>query len=167
MSRRAGGFTFFELVLVLLIIGIAAAALVPAVNGNIRSPKLRTAANVLAADIEYCASECIAQPSSPRAITFDTVNNKYTVVDFSAGTAVTNPGDGQTFVNDFSTGRNAQLSGVSITGLAMGSGTLSALTFDAYGKPLITADFVITLSYNGQTMTITVKMGTGDVSIAG
>jgi type II secretory pathway pseudopilin PulG len=155
------------MVLVLLILGIAAAAIVPAVGTNLYSSKLKTAANVLASDIEFCSSECIAQPSAPRAITFDTTHNSYSVIDFNAGTVINNPGDAMAFTNDFATGRNAQLSGVSITALTMGAGTLTALSFDAYGKPLITADFVITLSYKGQTMTVTVKMGTGDVSISG
>ena len=166
-SSRAG-FTLFEVVLVMLILGVAAAAIVPAVGNNVRSPKLKTAANVLAADIEYCASECIAQPNAPRSISFDTSNNTYTLLDTNAGTALKHPMDSADFVNDFSSGRNAQLSGVSITKIAVGSSsTLSTLTFDAYGKPQITADLVITLAYNGQTMNVTVKMGTGDVSISG
>jgi prepilin-type N-terminal cleavage/methylation domain-containing protein len=166
-APRRGGFTLFELVMVLLILGIAAAAIVPAVGTNLYSSKLKTAANVLAADIEFCSSECIAQPSAPRAITFDTTHNTYSVIDFNAGTVVNNPGDAMPYTNDFATGRNAQLNGVTITALTMGSGTLSALSFDAYGKPLVTADFVITLTYNGQNMMVTVKMGTGDVSISG
>lgn len=156
-----------EILIVVAILGIVVAAAVPVVENNIRSPKLKTAANVLASDIEFTASECIGHPNDPRAIVFDTTHNKYTVEDFSSGQAINNPGDGLTFVNDFSTGRNAQLSGVSITGITMGGSTLTTLTFDAYGKPVTTADLVITLSYNGQTMTVTVKQTTGDTSIAG
>jgi len=164
-AARGGGFTLFELVLMVLVLGIAAAMIVPAVGNNIRAPKLRTAANVLAADIEFCASECIGQPGAPRAIIFDTTGNKYTVAVFSTSAAVAHPMDGMNFVNDFATGRNAQLSGVTLTRLAMGSGTLTTLTFDAYGKPLIAADLAITLTYNGQSMTVTVKAGTGDITI--
>jgi Tfp pilus assembly protein FimT len=160
-------FTLFELTLVLLIIGIAAAAIVPAIGNNIRSPRLKAAANVLAADIDLCASECIARPGSPRAITFDTTHNSYSLIDINAGTPIKHPSDGLPFNNDFATGRNSQLAGVTVTALTMGSGTLSTLTFDVYGKPLITADFVITLSYNGQSLKVTVKNLTGDVSISG
>jgi prepilin-type N-terminal cleavage/methylation domain-containing protein len=164
-SRRRRGFTLFELMLVVLVVGIAAAIMLPAVGNNIYSPRLRSAANVLAADIEYCSSECITRPSSPRAIVFDLVTNKYTMQDLAAGTAILHPMDSMPFVNDFATGRNAQLNGVVITGLVMGSGTLSVLTFDAYGRPLLTADLVITLTYKGATMTVTVTKGTGDVTI--
>jgi hypothetical protein len=96
---------------------------------------------------------------------FDLANNKYTVPDMSSGTAIAHPADGQAFVNDFSTGRNAQLSGVTITGVTSGTDPLTVLTFDAYGRPLLTADMVITLSYHGSTMTVRVAKGTGDVSI--
>jgi len=169
VARRGGGagFTLVEILIVVMILGIAVAAAVPVVENNIRSPKLRAAANVLAADIEFTASESIGHPNAPRAIVFDVTHNKYTVEDFNAGTTIKNPGDGLDFVNDFVTGRNAQLSGVTITGITMGNGTLSTLTFDAYGKPLITADLVITLSYNGTAMTVTVKQTTGDTSISG
>ena len=160
------GFTLFELVLTLLIIGIAAAMVIPAA-ANASSPRLRTAANVLAADIDFCSSECIAQPNAPRAISFDAAHNRYTVINFNAGTTVPFPGDGKDYINDFSTGRNTQLTGVSITSITMGGTTLSTLTFDAYGKPLITADLAITLTYNGTNIVVTVKSTTGDITITG
>jgi len=164
-GRRA--FTLFEIVLILLVLGIAATMVVPATN-NLTSPRLKTAAIVLAADLEFCQSECIAQPAAQRAIVFNITNNKYTMTVFSTGVAIKNPGDGLDFVNDFATGRNAQLNGVTISSIVMGSsGTLTTLTYDAYGKPLITGDLVITLSYKGQTMSVTLKSGTGDVSISG
>ncbi len=165
-SSRHRAFTLFEIVLCLLILGIAAAMVLPAA-ANAGSPRLRSAANALAADIDFCSSECIAQPSAPRAITFDPTHNKYTVIDFHAGTAINFPGDSLPYVNDFATGRNAQLTGVSIASITMGGATLSSLTFNAYGKPLITANLVITLTYNGTNMVVTVNSATGDVSITG
>ncbi|HEY4328184.1 MAG TPA: type II secretion system protein [Phycisphaerae bacterium] len=167
MRKICRGFTLFELVLVVLILGIIAASLIPPINNNIRSPRLKTAANVLAADIEFCESECIAQPNAPRVITFSILNNTYTLLDFNAGTAIKNPGDGLAYVNDFATGRNAQLNGVTVTSVVSGGSAISSVTFNSYGKPLLTADLVITLSYNSQTLTLTVNAGTGDISIAG
>ena len=166
-ERRAGAFTLFEMVMVVLILGIVAAALVPPLGNNLYSPRLRTAANVLAADIDYCAGECIAQPSTPRAITFDTTGNRYSVIDFSATTPIKHPADGLDFINDFATGRNAQLAGVHIQSIVSGGTPLSTLTFDAYGRPLINADTTITLALNGQTLALKVSATTGDVSITG
>jgi Tfp pilus assembly protein FimT len=162
-SRRARAFTLFEIVLVLLVLGIAAMMVVPAVGSNLYAARLKTAANVLASDIEFCQSECIAQPNAPRAVIFDAAANTYKVAVFSTSTALKHPADGFDFINDFATGRNAQLNGVAIT--AVTGLTPPTLTFDAYGRPLNPTDVVITLSFSGQTMRVTVKSGTGDVSI--
>lgn len=159
-------FTLFEMTLVVLIIGIIAAALVPPMGRNLTSPRLRTAANILATDLEFCASECIAQPSAPRTIAFDLANNCYTLAD-NTGTTLKFPGDGLDYVNDFSTGRNAQLAGVTISSVVAGAATPATVTFDPYGKPLLVSNLVITLSYSGQTLTVTVNAATGDVTISG
>jgi prepilin-type N-terminal cleavage/methylation domain-containing protein len=166
-GRGRFAFTLFEMVLVILILGIVAAALVPPLGNNLYSPRLRTAANVLAADIDFCASECITRPSAPRAITFDTTTNRYSIIDFSASTPIAHPADGLAFTNDFATGRNAQLAGVHIQSIVSGSTPLSTIAFDAYGRPLITADTTITLALDGQTLALQVSATTGDVSISG
>jgi prepilin-type N-terminal cleavage/methylation domain-containing protein len=164
--RKARAFTLFELSLCLLIIGIIAAALVPIIGNNIRSSRLRTAANVLAADIDYCSSICISKPKSPAAVSFNTSQNKYTLIDVNTGATLKHPADSADFVNDFATGRNSQYADVVLKSAVAGT-DVAALTFDSYGKPVLSADLVITLTYNMQTLTVTVKAGTGDVSISG
>jgi Tfp pilus assembly protein FimT len=169
-NRRPGvrsAFTLFELVLVVLLLGIVAAALVPAMGNNLYSPRLRTAANVLAGDLDYCASECIAQPRAPRAVAFDTAHNKYTLIDFTSQAALKHPADSRDFVNDFATGRNAQLAGVTLQSVLCAGNPVSSVAFDAYGRPLLAADLVITLAFNSQTLTVTVSHATGDVSVSG
>lgn len=162
-ARRA--FTLFELTLVVLIIGIAAGTFLAAAGGDLHSARLKTACNVLASDIEFCEGECINQPSAPRKIVIDTTGNSYSVVNTVTSAVITHPGDGQPFTNDFSTGRNAQLSGVKVVSSIMGGSPTLALQFNAYGQPLITSDLTITLQYNGYTQAVVVKAGTGDVSI--
>lgn len=162
---RARGFTLFELTLVVLILAIAAAVVVPMASGDLRSARLKVAANTLASDIEFCQGDCINQPSTPRQISFDLTNNTYTVQDRTTGAAIAHPADGQPFVNDFSTGRNAPMAGVTLGNITMGTGSLNVLTFDTYGRPLITADWTVTLVYNGNAMAVTVRAGTGDVTI--
>ena len=160
--RRA--FTLFEIVLVLLILGIAAALVVPKA-GNLYAGRLKTAANLLASDIEFCQSECIGQPNAPRAVIFDKFHNNYKIVVFSSSATIKHPGDGLDYYNDFATGRTAQLAGVQISDVLASTTALTTLTFDAYGRPLITGDLIITLFYSGQTMTVRVKNGTGDVTV--
>src|SRR4051812_31933606 len=90
-TRNRRGFTLFELVLVVLVVGIAASIVLPSLGSNWYSPRLRSAANVLAADIEFCSSECITRPTAPRGIVFDLENNKYTVQDMGSGQAIAHP----------------------------------------------------------------------------
>ena len=153
------GFTMFEVTIVVLIVGIIGAFLIPIVATNLTASRLSTAANVLASDIEFCASECITRPSTPRKIIFDTSQNRYTLQD-SSGATIKHPADGLPYVNDFSTGRNARLQGVSIRQVGGGE-----LTFDAYGRPLITSDMSIQLQQANSTMTVTVKKSTGETLI--
>ncbi len=47
----------------------------------------------------------------------------------------------------------------------MGGATFNTLTFDAYGRPVITAAMIVTLNYNGNTMKVNVAPTTGDVTI--
>jgi Tfp pilus assembly protein FimT len=166
VGRRGQGraFTLFEIVQVLLILGIAAMMVVPKV-GNLYAGRMKSAANLLASDIEFCQSECIGNPNAPRAMIFDKFHNTYKIVDFASNTTIKHPGDGLNYFNDFATGRTAQFTGVAISEVLASSTALTTLTFDAYGRPLITSDLFITLTYGGETMTVCVKNGTGDVTI--
>lgn len=166
-ERGRFGFTLFEMVLVVLILGTVAAALVPPIGNNLYSPRLRTAANVLASDIDFCASECIARPSAPRIITFDSTANRYSIIDFGTSAPIKHPVDEMDFINDFSTGRNAQLNGVRIQSVVSGGSPLGTLAFDCYGRPMINADAIITLTFKGSSLAIQVSATTGDVSIVG
>jgi hypothetical protein len=150
--------------LVVMVVGICAAALLPAV-GNLRATSLKQAANIVAADVEFCMSECVNKPATPRKLVFDVAGNTYKMVDATTNAVIAYPGDGLPYQNDFATGRTAVLSGVQLVSVTVGGTSTTALTFDSYGRPLITADMVITLSFEGQTMAVTVKSGTGDVGI--
>jgi Tfp pilus assembly protein FimT len=164
-KQRNAGFTLFEITLVTLILGICAGTFLAAAGGDLRSSRLGVAANVLASDIEFCQGDCINQPSAPRKMVFDTTGNTYSIINTITGIAIPHPADAMPFINDFATGRNAQLAGVSVTAVMMGTSPMTVLQFDMYGRPLITADLSVTLSYNGSTMHVMVKAGTGDVSI--
>ena len=165
-SRRPPrGFTFAELVIVVLIIGLVALLVIPATSSSMSASRLSTSANVLAADIEFCLSECIARPNDPRVVYFDVTNNKYSMVALNASTVIAHPMDQQPYTNDFTTGRNANFVGVVMTSAACGNTNLTVLTFDPYGKPLLTNDLIVALTYQGQQMNVKVNATTGEVSI--
>jgi general secretion pathway protein H len=76
-SNSRGGFTLAELIVVLVILGIAAAMIIPnAVSG--RDVHATAAARVLGADLEYAQSYAITH-QVPVTVTFDTINETYTL----------------------------------------------------------------------------------------
>lgn len=163
--RGCRGFTFAELAIVVLVVGIIALVAIPAMNNNMTSPRLKTSANVLAADIEFCLSECVARPNDPRVIVFDTANNKYSMVSLSTSMVIPHPMDQQPYVNDFATGRCASFAGVQLLSVVSNGASASVLAFDPYGHPLLPGDMTVVLSYQNQTMTVKVNATTGETSI--
>ena len=175
-ARRA--YTLAELLIVVLIIGVIGLIAIPQTTG-MRSPRLKTAANVLAADLEFCQSQCINDPGNPYVVSFDTVNNAYAlttppVAPAPTATPVNHPADGLPFRNDFATGRNAALAGVTLTsvtnvpnGPGNGGAAVPTLAFSSFGVPQTTLpqNLTITLTADGSQMVVTVDYATGDVSI--
>lgn len=76
---RGGGFTLAELLLVVLIIAIAAMIAVP-MMGSMDSMQIRTAANMIAADLEYAKSMAISRQQNYSVI-FNTTGDYYEVHD--------------------------------------------------------------------------------------
>jgi len=72
------GFTIIEVLMVILILGIAAAVVVPMAS-SAGSMQVRAAANMVAADLEYAKSMAISRGQA-YAVKFDTTNEVYRVV---------------------------------------------------------------------------------------
>jgi prepilin-type N-terminal cleavage/methylation domain-containing protein len=162
--RPRRGFTLFEVILVVVVVGLIGMLAVPEFTGTSRM-RLTTAANVLAADIEFCENDCITHPNDLRVIKFNTTSNTYWMALASApDTPVSHPEDSLPYLNDFRTGRNVHLAGISISSISIGSGATS-ITPDAYGCPNLSADATITLTDGTYSITVTVNANTGDVTI--
>ena len=75
------GYTLLELMVVLVLMGIAAALVVPNVQGS-ESIRIQTAVRAIAADIMYAQSDALAYQAR-RAIVFDAAANDYWIAEVS------------------------------------------------------------------------------------
>jgi len=164
---RGRAFTLIEIMVVVAIIAIAAFLAVPMFS-SAADVQLRSAANMIAADIEYAKSLAITR-QQPHSVVFDTVSHAYEVRDM-LGVVVPHPlnADGLlavSFPND------SRLKKVTISATAL---TDNTVTFDYLGSPydgsdttspLISGVDVITLAAEGMTMTITIEPVTGYVTV--
>lgn len=78
-SRRVRAFTLVEVLVVVIIIGIAAAVVVPAMlrPGSLH---VQAAARIVIADLLYAQNDAIAK-QRPRRVVFDLANNRYRLTD--------------------------------------------------------------------------------------
>jgi len=75
-----GGFTFIEMAITILVMGIVAAAAAPSYFSALASYRVGMAARKVVADLHYARSES-QRSSSSRTVQFDTANNRYTLVN--------------------------------------------------------------------------------------
>ena len=162
-SRRGGAFTLIEMMLVLVILSIAAMMAIPfAVSGT--STQLKSAANVIAADLEYAKSMAISR-GQVYSVVFTTGTESYQIED--SGGVIDHPvRKGSTYVINFA--NDSRLSRVDITSAAFDA--TSTVQFDYLGSPFdgtggALNSGVITLTAGGSTMTINVEPVTGYITI--
>jgi prepilin-type N-terminal cleavage/methylation domain-containing protein len=156
--RRSGGFTMVELVIVVVIIAIAALAAVPMMS-SAASLQIRSAANMIAADLEYAKSMAISRGET-YSVEFDTNTDSYRIKD-QAGVVQHPVKKGFLYEINFQT--DSRLSKVDITNVNFMD---SKVTFDCLGSPVnLTVEGIITLQAGGITKRITVEPVTGFISI--
>lgn len=85
MTRRPGqaGFTLYEAMMVLLIVGIVVGALTPSVRRQLTRARINRAANVMAADL-MLAQSIAGRQRIPVRVSYDVINKLVTVVDSRA-----------------------------------------------------------------------------------
>jgi len=164
-SRKSNGFTMIELLIVVVIIAIAAMTAIPMMS-SAGSVQIRSAANMVAADLEYAKSMAIAR-GQKFSVVFDKNTDSYSVRD-QAGNVIAHPvKKGFNYVIGF---RDKGLDKVDITDVDF-DGT-SKVKFDYLGSPYNGNNNplnkgIIKLRAGGTTMTITVEPVTGFISITG
>jgi prepilin-type N-terminal cleavage/methylation domain-containing protein len=154
---RVGGFTFIELMLVVLIIGIAAGIVVPMMS-SAGSLQVRAAANMVAADLEYAKSMAISRTQS-YSVEFNTTNESYEILDPNNDPVPHPVKKGFDYVVDF--GNDGRLDQVDIADVNFPN---DKVTFDYLGSPDNGGG--VTLQAGGVTKTVNVEPVTGFISVS-
>jgi len=160
----SGGFTLVELLIVIAIIAIAALTAIPMMS-SAASVQIRSAANMLTADLEYAKSISISKGQN-YSVVFDKDTESYRIEDQDS-TVIPHPvKKGFNYVIDFQ--NDGRLNKVDIVDADF-DGT-SEVKFDYLGSPYNGSDTplnsgVISLQAGGTTTTVRVEAVTGFISI--
>ena len=159
-----GAFTLVELIVVMVILAIAAMLAVPMIS-SAADVQVRSAANMIAADLDYAKSMAISRQQN-HSVVFDPANESYEVRD-AGGNVIDHPiRAGSDFVVDLQA--DSRLSRVDIVSADFDSQT--TVTFDYLGSPYNSTanplnSGVIILSAGSFSMTVKVLPMTGYVTI--
>jgi prepilin-type N-terminal cleavage/methylation domain-containing protein len=165
-KRRVRGFTLVEILCVVVILGIAAAVVVP--NLGTHNDQIVTAgARVVMADLMYAQNVAIVTQSM-HYVSFDTTNQKYTLTSTAPNVTPvvydTNPTTQANYVTAFSSSPNQYLKTVALQTVSCDGKT--CLAFDELGQPYSVdpASGTATLLINAAT--IPVKCGTFTMTVS-
>jgi len=152
----SGGFTMVEIIIVVVIIAIAALAAVPMMS-SAASIQIRSAANMIAADLEYAKSMAISRGQN-FSVEFDENTESYSIEDQDS-VVIQHPVK-KGFPYEINFQNDSRLSKVDITTVSF---TDSKVQFDCLGSP--DNGGTVILQADGTTKTITVEPVTGFISI--
>lgn len=160
----SGGFTLVEIIVVVVIISIAAVMAVPLLS-SAADMQLRSAGNIVAADMEYAKSMAISRQKS-YSVVFDVNNDSYEIQD-SDGNVIGHPVNGSgNFVVNF--GSDSRLDRVDISGVDFDSD--QTVIFDYLGSPYGLGNVPlnsgqVTLEADGLTVNVIVEPVTGYITV--
>lgn len=163
LRRDFCGFTVIEIIIVVVIIALAAMMAVPMLS-SAASVQVRSAASVIAADLEYAKNMAITQQQR-YAVVFDKSIERYWIEDQN-GDVIAHPvKKGFDYIMDF---RNSRLDKVDITEADFDS--TATVKFNYLGSPLNGSDGdlnsgSVTVQAGGQSMTVNVAAVTGYITI--
>lgn len=89
IPRRPAAYTLIEVLLVIVLLGIASALVVPSL-GTTDVLRVQASVRTIVADINYAQSDALARQRG-RALMFDVPNNRYSIVEIPAGATSLDP----------------------------------------------------------------------------
>ena len=163
------GFTIIEILIVVVLIGIAAMIAVPMMS-SAGSMQIRSAANMIAADLEYAKSMAISRGQN-FSVVFDKTTESYRIKN-QDGDTITHPvKKGFDYVIDFQ--NDSRLNRVGIVDADFDSDSSQTITFDYLGSPYSGTGIstplnsgTITLQAGVINKTIAIEPVTGYISIS-
>jgi len=170
LRATSSGFTAVEILIVVVIIAIAAMMAIPMMT-SAASFQIRSAANMIAADLEYAKSMAISRSQS-FSVVFDESTESYRIKKNQDGTIIPHPvKKGFDYVVDFP--GNSRLNKVDIFSVGFEPGSSDTVTFDYMGSPYSGSGTsknplnsgVITLQAAGTSTTINIEPVTGFIFI--
>jgi prepilin-type N-terminal cleavage/methylation domain-containing protein len=160
MKNTNNGFTVVEILVVVLIIAIAAMIAVPMMT-SAASMQIKSAANMIAADLEYAKSMAISRQKI-YTVVFNKSTESYQIADPNG--IINHPvKKGFKYIINFK--NDSRLDKVDIYDVDFNS--TNQVSFDYLGSPIPSNGGVITLKTktDGTTMTVNVEAVTGFISI--
>jgi prepilin-type N-terminal cleavage/methylation domain-containing protein len=156
-NKNKLGFTLVEIIIVVVILSIDAMTAIPMMS-SASSVQIRSAVNLIAADLEYAKSMAISR-GQYYYVVFNESTNSYQIEDQNHNIIQHPVKKGFSYIMNFSSDK--RLSRVDITNVSFPSGTVR---FDCLGSP--DNGGTITLNTGDTTATVTVEPVTGYISIS-
>ena len=170
--RHDGGFTLVEILMVVVILGIAAACVVPQLSSR-DDLKTAAAARVVMADLIYAQNRAISVQQT-QFVAFDVAAKRYSLLSaWDPQVFVSHPINKTNYVTAFSTAATNSLKEITLTSADFDGRT--GLAFDPLGAPLsvqtdgttsaLIAQGKIRVTAGGHTLTVTVEPYTGEINV--
>jgi prepilin-type N-terminal cleavage/methylation domain-containing protein len=155
----SGGFTVVELLIVVVILSIAALTAIPMMS-SASSMQIRSAANLIMADLEYAKSMAITRGQN-HSVVFDAGTDSYQIEDQNNNVIPHPVKKGFNYVMSFP--NDNRLNRIDITNVNFNGNP--SVEFDCLGSPVgITGEGTVTFQAGDMTATVKVEPVTGFIS---